>query len=365
MDLIDKLRALAAAIPRQLEFIKTEEATKHALVMPFIQALGYNVFDPSEVSPELTADVGTKKGEKVDYAILKDGKPTIIFECKWAGAELDNEHASQLFRYFSVTEARFGVLTNGIAYRFFTDLDETNKMDRKPFFEISLLSFTEAQVDELKRFTKSGFVLEQAVSAAIELKYTKEVKRIIGDELVSPSEELVRFFTAKVYSGRLTQAVRQQFTELVRRAFQQFISERISDRLKTAMEAETAKTEAKPADAVTAPPKADDQVVTTEDEREAFLIVRAIVRDLVDVSRIAMRDAKTYCAVLFDDNNRKPICRLWFHGSKRCISFFDEQRQEERLQLGDLNEIFKHADRIRAAVSRYLTPQVQAAAADQ
>jgi predicted type IV restriction endonuclease len=99
------------------------------MVMPFISALGYNVFDLTEVTPELHADVGLKKGEKVDYAILKDGKPIILFECKWHGADLNREHASQLYRYFSVTEARFSVLTNGIAYRFFTDLEAPNKMD--------------------------------------------------------------------------------------------------------------------------------------------------------------------------------------------------------------------------------------------
>lgn len=361
MDFIDKLRALAATVPKQLEYLKTEEATKHALVMPFIQALGYNVFDPTEVSPELIADIGTKKGEKVDYAILMGGKPIMIFECKWSGADLDAEHASQLYRYFSVTEARFGVLTNGIAYKFFTDLDEANKMDRKPFLEFNLLSFTDAQIEELKRFTKTGFVLDQAVSAAVELKYTKEFKRIIGEELANPSEELVRFLSAKVYGGRLTHSVRQQFTELVKRAFQQFISERISDRLKIAMEAETSpRVDGPKVELAGSEPQPDDGVVTTEDEREAYLIIKAILRDLVDVSRVALRDAKTYCAVLFDDNNRKPICRLWFHGAKKCLSFLDEQRQEERVPISGLDDIFHHAERIRATVSRYINPTPQA-----
>lgn len=76
--------------------IQTEEETKKAMVMPLIQILGYNVFDPLEVTPELIADVGTKKGEKVDYEILKDGQPTVLFECKNAGAELDINHAGQL-----------------------------------------------------------------------------------------------------------------------------------------------------------------------------------------------------------------------------------------------------------------------------
>ena len=135
MDFIDKIREFASRIPNQLGHIQTEEATKNALVLPFITALGYNVFDPTEVVPEFTADIGTKKGEKVDYAVLKDGKPILLFECKWCGTDLEREHASQLYRYFSVTDGRFGVLTNGIIYRFYSDLEKENKMDEKPFFE--------------------------------------------------------------------------------------------------------------------------------------------------------------------------------------------------------------------------------------
>lgn len=114
MDFIDHLRLLSTRIAANKDNIQTEEATKNAMIMPLIQILGYNVFDPLEVTPELVADVGTKKGEKVDYAILKDGKPIILFECKKSGADLHINHASQLFRYFHVTEARFGVLTNGL-----------------------------------------------------------------------------------------------------------------------------------------------------------------------------------------------------------------------------------------------------------
>jgi predicted type IV restriction endonuclease len=148
MDLIDQLRGLSSRIATTKSLIQTEEATKNAMVMPFIQILGYNVFDPLEVTPELIADVGTKKGEKVDYAILKDGKPIILFECKKAGSDLHINHAGQLFRYFHVTAARFGVLTNGLVYRFFTDLEQPNKMDEKAFFEFSI--FLTSKIEMLK-----------------------------------------------------------------------------------------------------------------------------------------------------------------------------------------------------------------------
>lgn len=351
MDLIDKLRALAAAVPRQLELLRTEEATKHALVMPFIQVLGYNIFDPNELVPELVADVGVKKGEKVDYAIMQDGKPVILFECKWHGADLDKEHASQLYRYFGVTAARFGVLTNGIMYRFYTDLDETNKMDAKPFFEFNLLSFTEPHVEQLKRFSKSGFVLEEALSAAVELKYTKEIKRILGEQFSNPSEDFVRFFATQVYGGKLTQSVKLQFAALTKQALQQYISDRIGERLKSAMEQEAKESAPLSQPVLTASP--EPAVVTTAEEREAFLIVKSILRETVDPRRVTIRDAQSYCAVLLDDNNRRPVCRFYFGGKKKSVTVFGQNRQEERIAIEDLNELFLLATRLREAAALY------------
>lgn len=189
MDFIDRIRELSARIPKQLELIQTEEATKHALVMPFIAALGYDVFDPTEVVPELNADVGTKKGEKVDYAIRKDSQIIMLWECKATTCDLGQAHASQLYRYFSVTEARFSVLTNGIVYWFYTDLDAPNKMDSKPFFEFNMLDIREQDVEELKKFTKSAFDLDGILTTASELKYTREIKRILAEQLQEPSED--------------------------------------------------------------------------------------------------------------------------------------------------------------------------------
>jgi len=358
VDFIDKLRALSVAIPKQLEHLATEEATKQALVMPFIAALGYNVFDPTEIVPELTADVGIKKGEKVDYAILCLGKPMILFECKWHGTDLDREHASQLYRYFGVTAARFGVLTNGIVYRFFTDLDDPNKMDSKPFLEFNVLTFTDNQVEELKRFTKSGFVLEEALTAAGELKYTKEIKRILSEQLAAPTEEFVRFFATQVYGGKLTQNVKTQFTALTKRALQQFISERIGERLKSAMDQEAKETP--PTLQPAAPP--EPAVVTTEEEREAYLIVKSIVREVIDPRRLAIRDAQSYCAVLIDDNNRKPLCRFYFGSKKKSVTIFGENKQEENVAITDLNDLFALAPRLKVCAALYATPTSKAGA---
>lgn len=139
MEIGSALASLAKKIERNSKIIETEEATKNAFVMPFLNnVLGYDVFDPSEVIPEFTADTGTKKGEKVDYAIIKDGEVQVLIECKKLGEPLSLKHASQLYRYFSVTNARIAILTNGVIYQFFTDLDAPNKMDEKPFLELDL-----------------------------------------------------------------------------------------------------------------------------------------------------------------------------------------------------------------------------------
>lgn len=355
MDFIDKIRELSARIPKQLDYIQTEEATKNALVMPFITALGYNVFDPTEVTPELNADIGTKKGEKVDYAILKDGKPIILFECKWHGADLDKVHASQLYRYFSVTEARFGVLTNGIAYWFYTDLEAPNKMDSKPFFEFNMLDVRDQAVEELKKFTKSVFDVDGIVTTASELKYTREIIRIMSEQLQAPSDDFVKFFASQVYSGKLTQGVRVQFAQTIKQALKQFINDQINERLKNALVqeqppvTEEVKTEL-PKDTIEQP-----SIVTTEEETEAYYIIKAILREVVDLKRVVMRDQQSYCNILFDDNNRKPICRLFFSAVRqKFIGLFDnEEKKEIKVPIHSLDEIYKYADRLKATVNFY------------
>ena len=157
MIFIDEVKKLSDQFAARISHLDTEEATKNSLVLPFIQMLGYDIFDPTEVIPEFTADVGTKRGEKVDYALIQNNKPAILVECKTYRSVLNHAYVSQLFRYFTVTDARFGILTDGIAYHFFSDLDQQNVMDSKPFFEFNLLDFTESQVEELKQFTKSNF----------------------------------------------------------------------------------------------------------------------------------------------------------------------------------------------------------------
>ena len=359
MDFADRIRELASQVQRQLPNIRTEEATKHALVMPFIAALGYNVFDSAEVTPELIADVGVKKGEKVDYAVLQDGKPVILFECKHHTADLRKEHASQLYRYFSVTEVRFGVLTNGINYRFFSDLDAPNRMDSKPFFEFSLFDYREQAIEELKKFSKPVFDLNGILATASELKYTREIQRIFAEQIQSPSEDFIRFFATQIYDGRMTQSVREQFSSITQRALKQFINDQVNERIKSALGPDAGLSSSPPL-ATSLPPDESAAasetltVVTSADELQGYYIVKAILHGLIDTTRVAIRDVQSYCGILLDDNNRKPICRLHFNRSQKYIGLFDNpERRESRSPIGRLDDIYAYADRIRAVVSAY------------
>lgn len=218
MDFKDLIQNISERIEKQRALLATEEATKNALVMPFISALGYEVFDPQEVVPEYTCDTGTKKGEKIDYAIMKDGLPIILIECKHCTENVD-KHANQLFRYFTTSNARFGVLTNGIRYRFYTDLDKANVMDTKPFLDVDLSDITEAQIEELKKFHKSYFSESNIISTASQLKKETAIREVVRSEFSNPSSEFVRFFVKETNENKSSQKLIDEYTPIVKKSY--------------------------------------------------------------------------------------------------------------------------------------------------
>lgn len=349
MDFKDEIRQFAKRVDRLLPQIKTEEATKTSLIMPFLKILGYDVFDPFEVQPEFIADIGIKKGEKVDYAILSDGLPIILIECKHYADGLD-PHNSQLFRYFHTTEAKFSLLTNGLEYRFYTDLMTPNKMDEKPFFEFTITDMKDNEIHELRKFHKSVFDLDNISTTASDLKYFNELRILATTEMQQPSEDFVRYFARQAYSGPVTAKVIDQFTPLVKRVFSQLINEQISERLKSALQKETEK-DSQAADAE--PADSESTVITTEEEIDGYLIVKSILRQAIDVGRIHMRDNQSYCAVLLDDNNRKPICRFYFTANRLRIGLFDQDKKETRHEINNLDEIYAFSEQLVAAVGYY------------
>ncbi|MCU1573957.1 MAG: hypothetical protein JWO93_2039 [Micrococcaceae bacterium] len=362
MDFAERLIALAAKVRQQRAQIETEEATKNAFVMPFISTiLGYDVFNPLEVVPEFTADVGVKKGEKIDYAIMHSGTVQILIECKKSKEPLRIEHASQLYRYFAVTNARIAILTNGEVYQFFTDLDAPNRMDAKPFLVLDLNEVDETLIPELQKLSKDVFDLDSIISAAGELKYIGQIKRTIAAQFKEPEDDWIKFFTSRVYEGAYTQKVREQFRGLVTKATKQFLNEQVNERLKTALGAPNYPMPADTvvATAVTSAPVVEDDLAetgieTTLEELEGYQIVRAIVCSEVKPARVVQRDAKSYFAVLLDDNNRKPIARLHFNRGQKYLGLFDESKTERRIPITALDEIYEHAESLRASVRSYL-----------
>lgn len=348
MDFKDEIRQYAKRVDRLLPQIKTEEATKTSLIMPFLKILGYDVFDPFEVHPEFIADIGIKKGEKVDYAILKDEKPVILIECKHYADGLD-PHNSQLFRYFHTTSAKFSLLTNGLEYRFYTDLVSPNKMDEKPFFEFKITDIKDNEIAELRKFHKSVFDLDSISSTASDLKYFNELEILVTGEMQNPSEEFVRYFAKQVYPSMVTAKVLEQFTPLVKRVFTQTINDQISERLKSALKKETEGDDK----ANTPSPEPESLIVTTQEEIDGFLIIKSILRKDVEVGRIFMRDQQSYCGILLDDNNRKPICRFYFTPNRLRIGLFDQDKKETRHELERLDDIYNYSDEILRVVSNY------------
>lgn len=355
MDFIDQIKQFAKRVETLQDTLTTEEATKTSIIMPFFSLLGYDVFNPEEFTPEFVADVGIKKGEKVDYAILQNGEPVILIECKWIGEPLD-KHGSQLFRYFSTTSARFGVLTNGRYYKFYTDLDEINKMDEKPFLEIDILDIKEAQVAELKKFHKSNFDVETIFNVASELKYSSEFKNIFAAQLQNPTDDFVRFFLSKSYDGRLTQKVVDEFNPILKKSLNNYITELMNDKIKTALVAQEEQDNVSEAEEVAPVEEAvhEKRIDTTEEELEAFFIIKNLLKSVVPMSDISYKDNESYMTIIYKERITKWVCRLYFNTANKFIAIPDENKNKIKYYVSDPYDIEKYADKLIEAVRRYL-----------
>jgi len=353
MDFKDLIKQIGDRVIKLKDQIQTEEATKNAFVMPFLQALGYDVFNPTEVVPEFISDIGLKKGEKIDYAIFREGHPTILIECKHWKENL-SIHDGQLLRYFHVSRAKFGLLTNGITYRFYSDLVDANKMDEKPFLEFNIAEIKDNQIEELKKFHKTVFDADSIVNTASELKYTNELKHLLQQELANPSADFVKHFARQVYPSVVTAKVLEQFTNLTKKSIQQHISDLITERLKTALTKEDEETKKQEAIQAEEQAKLEEvKVVTTAEELEGFMVIKAILRQKISITRITYRDAQSYFAILLDDNNRKTICRLYLSGTKKFFVTLDDQKKEVKNEISSLDDIFKYSEILFKIVESY------------
>lgn len=352
MDLKIKLEQLHQKVVGLKEQITTEEATKNAFVMPFIQILGYDIFNPTEVVPEHVCDIGTKKGEKVDYVIKNNDEPIFIIECKhWK--ESADAHNSQLHRYYHVSKTRFGVLTNGIVYNFYTDLEKPNIMDEKPFFTINIEDIKESSIKILESFTKKDYNLESILDSAEALKYIKAIRKEFEKEIENPSDELVKLLVNRFFEKPLTANRMISFKEYAKKALTTSINESISFRLKSALSINE-QIEKQEDDVKTSQPIDDSKIVTTEEELEGFQIVKAILREKIPSARIAHRDTLSYFGILLDDNNRKPLCRLHFNTANKYLETFHNGKEAgEKILLNNLDEIYNYKTELLKTLENY------------
>jgi len=355
-----KLIDLAERVDQIRDQVTTEEATKTSLVLPFLRELGYDIFNPAEVVPEFTADVGVKRGEKVDYAVCVNGSPAVLIECKPIGAKLDS-YSSQLYRYFSVVNARIAILTDGVEYRFYSDLKQPNRLDEKPFYTLDLDRIRKEDGERVLQFAKSTFNLDSILQEAESLQLRLAIRSHFARELNDPSEEFVRHFADPLHDGRMVQAVVDRFRVLVRAALADYMADSVERRLQGALQSNrVAATVSGEGNGRSVAERdhdggeGDEQVVTTMDELHGFYAVKAVLRGSVDLNRVGSRDVRSYFGVLLDDNNRKPICRLRFNRAQKYLGVFDSAKTETKIPIGSIDEIFDHGDKIRESLGHVL-----------
>lgn len=358
MDFTEKIKQFSKRVSKIKDTVETEEATKMSLVVPLFQILGYDVFNSLEFCPEYTADIGIKKGEKVDYAILEDGNPSILIECKSITETLD-KHASQLFRYFSTTTAKFGILTNGIIYKFYTDLEESNKMDLTPFLEIDMSNLKENSINSLKKFCKENFDSDNIFSTAEELKYTSLIKTVLSKEYDNPSEQFIRYMLNEIYDGKKNQKALDKFTPVIKKAFSSFINEMVNDKISAALNHDTEESEKTNCDSAKEkepdnPPEPVSKIITTEEEIEAFYIIRGMFAGIIPVEDITYKDTESYFGILYKNNTRKPICRLNLDAKNKQIFIPDENKKYERTYIKSVNELYMFKDKLLTVINRYI-----------
>ena len=353
-DLKLKLQQLHQRVDSLKDQINTEEATKNAFVMPFIQILGYDIFNPTEVIPEFVCDIGTKKGEKIDYVIKRDGEPILIIECKNWKENVDANN-SQLHRYYHVSKSRFGVLTNGHIYNFYADLEKPNIMDEKPFFTLDISNLKDTSLKILENFSKNGYNLEEILDSAEGLKYIKAIRNEFEKEIQEPSDEIVRLLVNRFFNKPLTAPRLATFKEYTKKAFSSSINESINFRLKNALNI-TETVPSKTAEQTTAIDENTEtpKFITTEEEIEGSQIIKAILREILPASRIGFRDTQSYFGILLDDKNRKPSCRLHFNSSNKYIELFNNGKDNgEKKQMSSIDEIYNYKAELLATIKNY------------
>jgi len=353
MDFAESIKVLADKAQKLRDSLKTEEATKMALVAPFIQTLGYDMFNPLEVVPEFVADIAGKKGEKVDYAIMQDGKPIIIIECKSCGVNLDEVKREQLHRYFLTLDSSIGILTDGIRYLFFSTADDGKNMDAAPFMEFTLDNIDRVLLPELQKLCKGKFDLKRTLDTVAELKFNRQVKLALAGNLENPDMGFVDWLLSEAgIKGLFKKTKEERYTPWTRRAFKEFIAEQVDSRLKTALEATSKKGEDPEVATITT--AAEPEI--TENEWQAYYLVKSILMGIVEPERIFIRSltGKGNSNIVLDNSPYKTLLRLNFNKpEKLSVGLIGEDKKNNFIVIEKLDDILQHTEIIRATAARY------------
>ncbi|MBT3222779.1 MAG: hypothetical protein HN348_27195 [Proteobacteria bacterium] len=330
MDTIDSLRQLAAELPARLPLLQSESATRNGLVLPFLQALGYNVFDPNQVRVD----------NETDVFVYAQGKPSLRVLVRKPGSQLLRSEEAV---YATFGEAKLAILTDGIKYLFYVSLDELDEA-HAPSLTFDLSDFDDAVA--LEPFVQHRFEPDQAVVALATRKYVNGIKTALTAELASPKEDLIRLLTGRVFSGRMTQNVRERFAPYVHQALNEFVADQVLQTFEVGLASVMGSLKE---------PEPTPEIVTTEEEILCYNIVKAILWQVTDGERVTIRDTKSYCGVLLDDNNRKPLCRLRFNYAQKNLGLFSPDKTETRVPIDSPAKIYDYADHLRATAIFYDT----------
>lgn len=345
MDFQEELKSFASKIESLKDHIHTEEATKTSIILPLFHLLGYDIFNPAEFCPEFIADVGIKKGEKVDYAILNNGSPMILIEVKCLNQKLD-KHDSQLFRYFATTNAKFAILTNGLQYRFYTDLKEPNKMDKDPFFQFDFSDLTSDKIATLEQFTKKNFNVKSIVESASLMQYASYFKSIFAEQLSNPSDDFIKLFLKGIFPGTKTQAVIEKFRPILKDSLNQYIDELSTQKILNESQSATVF-------------PAQDEIFhpnLSSSQLEFYRIIKEILSKDAAENDITFKITETYLAILYRGNSRKWICRYMENSSQTLLILPDENKKELRYRLNNLEDIKNYSSNISEIFYRYQNP---------
>lgn len=296
--LYNELTKLADTVARFREAIQGEQHTKNVLIEPVLRLLGFEITNPFDIITEFSADFGVKKGEKVDYALLKDKEVAILLEAKDWKIKLEQKQISQLFRYFSVSTSRLGILSNGIEYMFFTDTKQPNTMDMEPFFKFNLLEFNKSDIEILSKFHKDNLNIDSIRSFAKTVSIKTDIKNFLVQQATNPTDDFVALLLRNIDFGRASEGLAYKY---------------IRDGMKTVLEESI-------------------NVVSEEDK-----VLREIATTKVDESKRVFKNKLSGIVTLADFNNVNAT------GTKPKELFFVDMKFPTRTWADVLTSALKYA----------------------